>query len=279
MEPRLPILSSVKEVFTGVSRHFFQLISAAWIWLLIGYSAWLWLGHVLAQVGLTTMTPAEIGQTQMDASVSFQIILCFAIYLIATAGAAVKWHRFVLVSDEAAAMNQNITHDAFRYVWVTLKVGFVYVLLLIILTGAIALGRSFGDVAGSMLGLFALAAFFVTGVPVLLRLSLAMPDVALGGSGSLRDIFARTAGMGMHILAYAVLILLGIILVAFVASVILGLLFAATIGVEAARDPTPSVRLLMDIVKLPVSVFGMMIGVTMLSVAYRELIGLSKNES
>jgi len=276
MERRLPILSSVKEVFSGVSSHFFQLVAAAWIWLLIGYGAWLWLSHVLAQTGIQNMMPAEIGQVKMDAAVSFQIAMCFVVYIIATAGAAVKWHRCVLVSDEAAVMNRNIAHDAFRYVWVTIKVGFVYVLLLIILTGAITLAGSLGDVAGRMLSLFALAAFFVTGIPALLRLSMAMPDVALGGAGSLRDMFARTAGMGMQILAYAVLILLGIILVAVIASTVLGIVFAATVGLEAARDPSPSVRLLMDIAKLPVSVFGMMIGVTMLSVAYRELIGLSR---
>jgi len=281
MDRPLPILASVKEVYSGVTRHFFQLIKAAWLWLLIGVAAMIWMGYSAETSGLSRMTPEAMQTANINAGAIVQIMIAIVIYVVATAGAAVNWHRFVLRGEYAQDSEADVTSSALRYVWVTIKIALIYVLLFSIFIAAVTLAGSLsgasgpaGSIVALLMGLIGAALLLAT-ILVVMRLSLALPDVALGGKGSLRDMFARTANHGMQLLGYALLIFLCLFVVIIAASFVLSLLLIAVMGAEMIQTPTPETQIIMQIVQLPVTVFTMMIGVTMLSVAYREIIGLA----
>jgi hypothetical protein len=280
MDRALPIIVSVKEVYSGVTSHFFQLISVAWLWLLVGVAAMIWMGYSVEASGIPRMTPETMQTADISAGAIAQIVVAIIIYVAATAGAAVKWHRFVLLGAYTQGNEGDVTGSALRYVWATIKIALVYILLFSIFAAALSLSASLSGMPGPAGGVVALlmgligAALLLVIVGVVMRLSLVLPDIALGGKGSLREMFARTSRHGMQLLGYALLMLLCLFVVIVAASFVVSLVLIAIMGADAIRTPTPQTQIIMQVIQLPVSVFAMMIGVTMLSVAYREVIGL-----
>src|SRR3546814_2307166 len=98
---------------------------------------------------------------------------------------------------------------------------------------------------------------------VMTRLSLALPDVALGGRGKLGEAWNRTSGNSWNMLGYWVLVqaIVGI------GASLIDMAITALIG---SQFDTFTTNMVVAIITLPVSVYVLMIGVTMLSVARSE---------
>jgi hypothetical protein len=109
------------------------------------------------------------------------------------------------------------------------------------------------------------------------RLVLVLPHVAIGQPSNLRFIWKQTHGNSWRILGYTLLVSLlafvGLLLMLLV-NWLLGMPMAQT--PEALKDMVdhPTAFLIAGVVDLPIQMAWVMLTITMLSVAYREIIGL-----
>ncbi|MEX0838551.1 MAG: hypothetical protein WD034_03385 [Parvibaculum sp.] len=291
---KLRVFRSVGEVFAGVTRHYFQLLFVAWpavILLLAGTAAFYWL---LFQAGLYGMagveravgSPEEVLERYREALAAYSMATIVAVVLamlLAQAVAAVRWHRFVLLGEGGSV---PFRREDLQYVWTTLKILFFWILFLLVLSavvGVIAVivifagAALFGDGAPSLaalgpagivlLPLGVVLNVFMLGVVV--RLMLALPDAALGGGQGVLGTFAATSGNTWRISGFALLIYLPVFILLAVVEGIAGL------ALTSAADLIGSIAAVVSaIISLALYLYLMMTQVTMLSVAYREIVGL-----
>ena len=283
---KLPVFRSVGEVFSGVTRHYFQLLLAAWpavILIATGVALYMWsyqqagLGEVFAllQSGASHEEIAAameaVEQGAMGPAYTVAIILMF----LASAVAAVRWHRFVLMGEHSGML---LRREDFRYIWTFIKVILLYFLLLFIgifLVFGIQTITTIQSEAGNtgVAGVLAVGAvllivfgyLYILGF--MLRTMLALPDASIGGTGKVFVIFSRSQGNTWRMAGYALmigfaygLIVLGLVLV-------LSLL-AAALGGGAIMTA------LVVAAGLAAYFYFLMLQITMLSVAYREIVGL-----
>jgi hypothetical protein len=121
--------------------------------------------------------------------------------------------------------------------------------------------------------MFALGAVYVAIAYLVARMFVAFPDAALGHSGSIVEAFTRTDDNMGRLLIYTVLIQIGALAV----SLFVGL--GTTIVVNTLVQPASLKALTFamvgaSVIYFPVFIFNLMVGITMLSVAYREIVGL-----
>ena len=282
---KLPVIASVSEVLSGVIRHYFQLIYVAWPAILlllisVGGVVWIYLSAGVLDAAMTGQNPDEIKAAmerleQGEGSPAF--IFAALVASLASAVAAVRWHRFVLLGEGA---NGRFEHVRFlraedgSYIWTTIKLFLVYLLFILalgilVMLVAMLAGAMGGDGAsetggaGVLVVVGALVAY-VAALMIVFRLMIALPDAALGRGGRVIEIFRQTHGNSWRLLgAFIVLFLVGMIAFA-VSGIILALL--ASIGAVG--------MLVGGIVYAGAYLFFLMVQITMLSVAYREIIGL-----
>ncbi len=283
---KLRVFRSVGEVFSGVTRHYFQLLVAAWpalVFVAIGVGLYVWffyragIGDVFAKMGDGSPT-TEIMQAYMLASSSLEpgYYAAMLLIFIATAVAAVRWHRFVLLGDGSASLLR--TEDG-RYIWTFIKVMFAYFLflaaLMLVFMGIAAVFAAVASVGTEGSGSLA-ATFMIVAAPLgflayllilalLIRLMLALPDAAIGQPGRVVALFKATHGNTWRILGY--MLLIGLIWIP------LFVLAAFIIGAVAMLMGTAG-GILAGVLYLAVYLYFLMTQITMLSVAYREIIGL-----
>lgn len=291
---KLPVFRSVGEVFAGVTRHYFQLLFVAWpavVLLLAGTAAFYWVLYQAGLYGLTGMeqtagAPEDVLERYREAFAAYSIVAIVAVVLamvLAQAIAAVRWHRFVLLGEGASV---PFRREDVQYVWTTLKILFFWFLFLIVLSAVVGVIAAivifagavlFGDNAPSLavlgpagivlLPLVVVLHVFMLGI--VMRLMLALPDAALGGGKGVLGTFAATSGNTWRISGFALLIYLPVFI-----------LFAVVEGVTAlaltsAADLIGSIAAMASaFISLALYLYFMMTQVTMLSVAYREIVGL-----
>lgn len=276
MTKKLPVIQSAKEVFSGVTRHYFDLLRSA----PVASFAYL-LGA--AVIGYIADAPSDLPQKEVNDAMAAALLrqwpLGTASGLLAVAGfiaAAVRWHRFVLLGERGGPLWGRFEA---RYLWTAIKLilcGVALALLMGIL-GAFGffLSRMDGGLANSTFGkvviVVVLLASYIGFFAWLIRVSIAFPDAALGQGGAIRAAFDRTAGNGWRLFGYSLLVQLPL-------SIGVGLVQMALAGALAALLGA-SAKLVVVLLMLPISLYVAMIGVTMLSVAYRELVGLPQAES
>ncbi|MBA4210517.1 MAG: hypothetical protein C0454_13400 [Parvibaculum sp.] len=280
---KLPVFRSAGEVFSGVTRHFFELVRVA--------AAPLLLMVALAVAGIFIFMQSALGEWYMQilrmiaepeqvpgpppfTFVTFVgILIYFLIYLGLFAAAAVRWHRFVLFGEKPGAGTPSLGGGLdLGYFMVILKLFFAVIFAAIPVWGAMAVVAGFGVRAPGAVTLFggiAIFVLFILLVMLIARISLALPDSAVGGGGSLGAMFDRSKGNGWRLIGYHLLIALGLTLVSFIYSMVLGLL-----PLEPTQGNIPVFLIVLVLLNIPLQLFTSMIGVTSLSVAYREIVGL-----
>lgn len=291
---KLPVFRSVGEVFSGVTRHYFQLLIAAWPCLLL--VAVLSIGGVmfLVDVGYFELIaaasrgeqPGQMPEGMREILTVRNGVLFFLLVLgnlLLLALAAVRWHRFVLFGEGAGSDHYRILRgEDGTYIWTVLKLVVVSFGLLFLF--AVPLGVF--TVVGDVLVLQIVAVLLMVGVwlwtaTIYLRVSLALPDAAIGGGGSIGKVFDATSGNGWRLLGYAVLIMLAMLVLNLVVSLVLQAGFVALGGgspeqVFSSENLIPLIVL--GIVNFAFYLYFTMIQITMLSVAYREIVGLPGGE-
>ena len=268
---KLPVLKSVREVYSGVTRHYLDLLFSAPLAVAAYAAGVVIFSYVNGTASKSGMSQEEIGSAMLRAWQHHGLLLFIAVVLVSVAilASAVRWHRFVLLGERHRAGWGQYENG---YAWCSLKI--VFSILGLILSGAvlvslaIVVSKSGGEIASEIktLGYLALIIAYIGLFIVMTRLSLALPDVALGGRGKLGEAWNRTSGNSWNMLGYWVLVqaIVGI------GASLIDMAITALIG---SQFDTFTTNMVVAIITLPVSVYVLMIGVTMLSVAYREIVG------
>jgi len=271
MTKKLQVIRSAKEVFSGVTRHYFDLLRSA----PVASFAYL-LG--VAIFGYITDQPADLPRKEandaMMQAIVQQLPLAMAASFLTLAGfiaAAVRWHRFVLLGERGGPLWGRFE---VRYLWTGFKLILCGCLLAIVgglllflvsFNGEAAGGLAGGQVSKILAACIMIAIYF--GFTVwLIRVSVAFPDAALGEGGSIGAAYRRTTGNAWRLLGYSLIVQIPLSVVVALVQMALAGAFAALLGASA--------KLVVTVLMLPLSLYVAMIGITMLSVAYRELVGL-----
>ncbi|MEQ8268044.1 MAG: hypothetical protein RH982_12670 [Parvibaculum sp.] len=288
---KLPVFKSVGEVFSGVTRHYFQLVALTWSALLF----------IALSVGLNIYTYSQNGMNDVfelmrqGGAPSGQVLerfleaaeaaerdplyyVAYLLFMLASAVAAVRWHRFVLFGESRAAF---LRFEDARYLWTLLKLSLLGLLAILILVGATAgIVYAVGNLIempeqtklqpfASPLIFIAVVALYIFFVGLVLRLMMGLPDAAVGQSGQIFRAFGATRGNTWRLGGYAVLTGLLILLVLFTGILTIGFFLRYILW------QSPLIWALVVVVVAAAAYFYfLMLQITMLSVAYREIIGL-----
>lgn len=297
---KLPVFRSVGEVFAGVTSHYFQLVFVAWPALVLlflcvvaGYRL-LDAAGIGAVVELAQRNPSQEELAAVYAAVFgalplLETVGVWLLFVLGSAVMAVRWHRFVLLGESRPVL---LRAEDIRYIWTTLKISVVLMVIaitLVLAIGAVVTGAGFlfglikdVSVEGSFLrnaltliSAAVLVPLIVIGyavfIAMIFRVSLALPDAAIGGR-SVLAVLRGTRGNTWRILAYVLLVVLASIVLTFVITLVVSLAVAAMaafgglgqiVGVGAGT-----------VFGIAVYAYLLMLQITMLSVAYREIVGL-----
>lgn len=283
---KLPVFRSVGEVFSGVTRHYFQLLVAVWpaaILIAIGVALYVWaygeagFGEliVLMQSGASPEEIAAAAEAMDQAAMGPTYFAATVLLMLASAVAAVRWHRFVLIGEHSGML---LRREDFRYIWTIIKVMLLYFMLILfgafLVIGLQALsGESMKAGNAGVVGFLEMAAAvpivvgYLFALGVLLRMMLALPEVSVGGRGKVFSILSASEGNTWRMLGYWLVIALAHGLIALGLALVLSLL-AAVLGGGAL------LTVLIAAAGLGAYFYFLMLQITMLSVAYREIVGL-----
>ncbi len=283
---KLPVFRSVGEVFAGVTRHYFQLLFAAWpaaFLIAVGVGLYVWaygeagFGDLIAlmQSGASPEEIAAAAEAVEQAAMGPVYFAAILLMFLASAVAAVRWHRFVLMGEHSGLL---LRREDFRYIWTFIKVLLLYFLLILfgifLVFGLQSLaGESMKAGNAGVVGLLSVAAVlliifgYLYALGIMLRMMLALPGVSIGSASKVFSILSATAGNTWRMVGYALLIGIAYGLIALGLVVVLSLI-AAALGGGAA------LTVLVAAVGLAAYFYFLMLQITMLSVAYREIVGL-----
>jgi hypothetical protein len=288
---KLPVFASVGEVFSGVTRHYFQLLFVSWPSMLVIVALGGFIGAMYSKAGYVAALTADGGKPDLDAVIAAQARLysgsaglllagAFLLLVLASSVAAVRWHRLVLLGEGAGSPVhvRFLRAEDWRYIWTYIKVALIFAVLLLIVAIVIAslsfLKAHSQPASSGPLMLIAGPAFlffYFWAMALYMRFSLALPDAALGMGGRVRTIFKATKGNGLRLLGYFLVFGLALSLISIVTILVIGI--AASVVVKIVGIQVALVLGL--IVYAALYMYFLMTGITMLSVAYRELVGLT----
>jgi hypothetical protein len=290
---KLRVFRSVGEVFSGVTRHYFQLLVASWpavvvLFLSAGVYYWVYFTSgvveliAAAQESNDPTTVLAVYERLFSGGNGLILTLSIIVGMIASALAAVRWHRFVLLGDGNVSFLRS---EDGRYIWTFIKVWALYVLTAVFLVagivgGVVLIGPAIrADTSGVMVGLVSLGGIFV----VLLfggyvtRLMLALPDAAIGQAGRVFTVFRMARGNTWRLIGYTFLILLMMVVVVLIAFLLAGVVGALLL---LLGQPGLAIATIVGVVLyVAIYLYFVMVGITMLSVAYREIVGLPQADA
>ena len=281
---KLPVFASLGEVLSGVARHYFQLLGAAWPAVLVllaavGMIAWLYYS-----VGYFAALTADEGKPDLAALEAAAIALTtdsnrWAAYgaqflVVASAVAAVRWHRLVLLGEGANGEGGVVPlrKEDGIYLFALLKI------LLLCIGGVLlfALATFATSMTGSkalnvVIALLLVFLYFLA-FGLLMRLMLALPDASVGAGGRVFAIFRASEGNTWRLLGL-------VLLLGFVTSIVIAVAFMAVGALAnaagvASLSSSPVFIAASIVVGLAIYLYFVMAQVTVLSVAYREIIGM-----
>jgi hypothetical protein len=287
---KLPVFRSVREVLSGVTRHYFQLLAAAWpaIFILIaasGVTVWNYYSSGYFEAAMTVQDQSDIAQLEAlqreiySGANGFLILLMTLISAVASAVAAVRWHRLVLLGEGTSGSRRNIKFvrvEDGAYIGAVIKIALVAIVALLLIGALVAVpvmllgAENIQGILSLVIAVLAVAAYFWL-ISLFMRLMLALPDASVGQGGRLRAVFKASAGNGWRMLGLALLLgvvtIIGLMVVLFLLGLAIGLLHRADDGVSIVAIIGGVV------VYIAAYLYFLMTQVTMLSVAYREIIG------
>ncbi len=282
---KLPVFASVREVLSGVSSHYFQLILASWpaiLLLLAAFGTMNYLGADFMEASQKNDREATKAALEhlFSGGTGLVLILVLLLFVLTSAIAAVRWHRFVLLgegADRGYGQIRILRGEDGSYIWTSIKLGLVYLLFAVAVGIFVVLGASIAHAIGggeekgsgaSMLLFLGITIIYLGVLLVFFRLMIALPDAALGQGGRVMEAFRRTRGNSWRLLgAFLILLVTAAILM-----VIAGLVLGALSGIGLVGT------VIGDILYAGVYLFTLMVQITMLSVAYREIVGMPGEE-
>ncbi|MAB12671.1 hypothetical protein [Parvibaculum sp.] len=295
---KLPVFAAFREVYAGVTRHYIQLLGAAWpaVALMVamsfavyGYQEWSGYNDA-ARAFLKNPNPEDFKNLQrMTGAIPARILSWGSsiVTFVAGAVAAVRWHRFVLLGEKGFSGQpslRRVRREDGAYVWAMIKLGLVVALWTIF---GVILFAFYGSQTGlsehlknsgllSTLFSLAVLAGLCGGVALILRGALVLPHAALGEGSRLGDVFGRSSGNGLRLLGLVVLLYLPFMLLIVVALIASGgSLFRLATGLTV--DGLGVTWILTSLVGTAIYFYAVMLQVTMLSVSYREIVGLPED--
>jgi hypothetical protein len=281
---KLPVFRSTGEVLSGVTRHYFQLLFAAWPAVLVTF-ALEWVTYFILEAMVSDLfqeePAAKVEFENFDEAIAFfrdhsTELLIIAGYFLAVllvgAIAAVRWHRLVLLGEGAGSPVRHLRAEDGRYIWTAIKIwliflsGFVALLLLLVLFSWQNAGPLMLIVLPVVIiGMFAAGIAF-------LRMSLALPDAAVGRGGRVRAVFKASSGNGFRLLGFSIVLSLASLIPLLIVGLV-GVIFYLLMEQRGLQNHW-IVGSIAYVANVGLSFYFAMLQITMLSVAYREIIGL-----
>ncbi|HUD50501.1 hypothetical protein [Parvibaculum sp.] len=271
---KLPVFSAAREVYAGVIRHFWDLLRAAWIPVLLVVAVRSYAEFRFAQFappsGLDS-TPDEVMRAYF--MTILPTFLEIGIFLwVGWAMMAVAFHRFVLIGEKTRGLGGTgliFGRKELLYFWSALKIFVIWALSAPVLSIPILVGSIYAydrlyhpdwntfDAWIMPAAVLADVIGWVVLVPLVLRAALVLPHVSLGGESNIRYIWRRAEGNTWRLLVLMLLV-----------TMLPALLFFAIAFISA---PVPLAATALGAVAYVI--LGML-STTALSVAYREIVGL-----
>ncbi len=124
----------------------------------------------------------------------------------------------------------------------------------------------------------AVTIFYFVVIYFSMRMSVAFPDAALGRRGLIGEAFERTKGNGWRLSAYGLLVQVSALAALSLGTFAIGLLAGLFENFLAGTESDLTIKVVTALA-LPLVVFQSMLTITMLSVAYREIVGLPADGS
>ncbi len=282
---KLPVFASLAEVLSGVTRHYFQLLGAAWPAVLVllaavGMVAWLYYS-----VGYFAALTADEGKPDLAALEAAAIALTtgsnrWAAYgaqflvAVASAVAAVRWHRLVLLGEGANGEGGVVPlrKEDGVYLFALLKILLLCIGgVLLFALAAFATSMTGSKALNVVIALLLVFLYFLA-FGLLMRLMLALPDASVGAGGRVFAIFRASEGNTWRLLGL-------VLLLGFVTSIVIAVAFMAVGALAnaagvASLSSSPVFIAASIVVGLAIYLYFVMAQVTVLSVAYREIIGM-----
>tara|TARA_R110000868_G_scaffold116608_5_gene310216 strand:+ start:1376 stop:2299 length:924 start_codon:yes stop_codon:yes gene_type:complete len=284
---KLPVFATVGEVLSGVTRHYFQLLFVAWPAAVVLLAAVVVLGWRYSSVGYLTAFDTETGEPDVEALKAAAELLASGnniwwtygaqlVLGLASAIAAVRWHRLVLFGEGANDKEGLVAlrKEDGTYLWALLKIiplgvgGFIMIDLITLL---LTHGETNSEVLNVVAGLLTLF-LFLFAYGIWLRLLLALPDASVGAGGRVLAVFRASVENTSRLVAVSLLMWLALFMVIFVIYSIIRLAGGA-MGITSVSDST-SLMVAILVIGVAAYIYFVMAQVTMLSVAYREIVGL-----
>ncbi|MEN6544402.1 hypothetical protein [Parvibaculum sp.] len=281
---KLPVIQSFQEVFAGVTRHYFELIRVA------PFAVTLILSGYLVMFIASPAEPA--GEEPFRHALAIAVVV--TAFVVGFPSAAVRWHRFVLFGERPAdALASFWGRDQSLYclnmVKLMLLMGVVVAATMLAVFGigagiAAALGGvdalSEGGKAGfGAVAVVAAVIVYLALIYLAARLTVAFPAAAIGQDASFRKAMEDTRGNGWRLLGYTLLVQLVVVIAVTIFGVIVGAIAGGVIAVLLTPEAVEPMIRYIDILTLPAILYQLMIGVTMMSVAYREIVGLPQHSA
>ena len=281
---KLPVFRSTGEVLSGVTRHYFQLLFAAWPAVIVTF-ALEWVTYfVLSAIGSDLLDEEPLGKTDFaspdeavaffrDHSTEFLILAgYFLAVLLIGAIAAVRWHRLVLLGEGAGSPVRHLRAEDGRYIWTAIKIwlialaAFAAFALVLFLTNWKAMGPLM------LIALPVIIMVMFAAAIAFLRISLALPDAALGRGGRIREMFKASSGNGFRLFGFSIVLSIASLIPLAIAFVVAGASYLLL--QQRGLEDHWIVTIIAYIANAGLSLYLLMLQITMLSVAYREIVGL-----
>lgn len=292
MPRKLPVLQTLREVFvttTGSYRSFLSAASGPVAIAGMGIGLYVWSGYRAGVDDIGTMlrfgVPGEWGENPYAIFIpkmsSPEFWVGIALIAVASVILAVRLHRFVLLDDGADDPRDAVYG---RYVWTATKIGVISFLVSI----ALAIGLTkwlliplvdFAMQYPGALAFVGLAGFvfrLVTKViesAVSMRISMALPNAALGGPAPVFRAFMAAHGNTWRLVLCDLVVRVcetaTMFALAVACAVVSGFAPAEFGNLEGVAGFAA-----LFVLGLPLFLYLLMLRLTLLSVAYREIVGL-----
>ncbi|MDR3500873.1 MAG: hypothetical protein P4L72_16785 [Parvibaculum sp.] len=286
---KLPVFKTVGEVLSGVTTHYFQLLIAAWPAILLWAAAVgmiVWVSHSPGVAPLAGGMPGasesekrQAIEALFSAENSPKLAAFGVLYILGSAIAAVRWHRLVLFGEGTGTSFGRVRplrREDGTYLWTIIKIYLAWMTFLIVVgTIFLLLDRLTGTGGlGSLNFVLILVALYgyCWAFGANLRLMLALPDAALGLGGRLGFVFHASVGNSWRLLGAVFITGILMVLAFTVTGFFVGLF--AQLAQRMGWGGSTLATVFGFAVQAAIYIFFMMSQITLLSVAYREIVGL-----